>query len=178
MLGNGSRAPTPTSKGGVDWRKTKAGRGWERYPLAVGATALCSAVYRLTLHNWVHTSTKWRWLEDPEQESRGTDRAGYLSPSHLNCPPSLPPSLHLLHPFSQVSLWEGRAPAASSGSKGPVDGFCLHFLLILYSTMVIGSSGRVCIWCNDPPPHTHKPPLHLPSPHPVESSLKDLLLMS
>lgn len=43
---------------------------WKRYPLALGATALCSAVYHLTLHNWVHTSTKWRSLWRP------TDREG------------------------------------------------------------------------------------------------------
>lgn len=50
----------------------------ERYPLAVGAAVLCSAVYHLTLHNWVYTSTKWRSLWRPTDRGRG---AGcYLSP--------------------------------------------------------------------------------------------------
>ena len=84
---------------GVDGRKTKGtlGRG-KRYPLAVGATVLCSAVYHLTLHNWVHTSTKWRSSWRPtDREGRVYQRERWrmlpvtcavLSPSFFSCLPS------------------------------------------------------------------------------------------
>lgn len=141
----------------------------KRYPLAAGATELCSAVYHLTLHNWVHASTKWRWLWRP------TDKQGRVYQRERRRR-MLPVTCTVLPPCCVCLCGEKR----TNWLIWVCGGFCLHFLLFLYNTMVIGRSGRVCIWCNKPTLH-HPNPLLLfiyPAPHPVESSLKDLLLMS
>lgn len=122
---------------------------WKRYLLAVGATVLCSAVYHLTLYNWVHTSTKWRWLWRPTEVREGRvfqrERRRMLPVTCTVLPPCV------LFP----SLWTETDKLTHLCPRG----FCLHFLLILYNTMVIGRSGRVCIWCNNPPssPSTIQP---------------------
>lgn len=83
---------------------------WKRYPLAVGATVLCSAVYHLTLHNWVHTSTKWRSMWRPtEREGRVYQRERQRT-LLVTCT-VLPPC------FFSVSV-EGNGQTVSSASEG------------------------------------------------------------
>lgn len=143
---------------------------WKRYPLAVGATVLCvlpciTLPYIIGLIRAPNGARCGAQQTQRAEFTRGRDGGCYLSPV-----------LSSLLVFFFLSLWRKTDKLTHLRLRG----FCLHFLLILYNTMVIGRSGRVCIWCNKlPPPLSHPtPPLHLPSPHPVESSLKDLLLMS
>ena len=123
-----------------------------------------SPLYHLTLHNLIRMSTKWRRLWRPNQSLLKGDVEDVTR--------------HLHRPASSLFFClcgEKRTKLACLGLMG----FCLHFPLLPNDTMVIGRSGCVCIWCSNSPPRL--PPsntLHLPSPHPVESSLKDLLLMS
>lgn len=130
---------------------------WKRYPHGVGATVQCSAAYHLTLCNWVHTSTKWRLLW------RQRDREGRVYQWERRR--TLLVTCTVLPPHFLLSLWRETDKMTHLCPRS----FCLHFLLILYNTMVIGRSGRVCIWCNTPPPpppSNPTPPLHLPSPPP------------
>lgn len=112
------------------------------------------AVYHLTLYNWAHTSTKWRWLRRQRQGGQ----------SLLGQREDVPPHLYRL-PFSADTLW--------SKPDKPThllrSGFCLRVLLIACNTMVIGRVG-VCASGATPLRRSHHPapalPLRLPSPPP------------
>lgn len=106
----------------------------EQYPPAVGTEARRSAVYHLSLYNWAHTSTKWRWLRRQMQGGQ-----------------SLPGR-------REDVTWTGFLSLQTLWSKTDklthllCSGSCLHLLFIACNTMVIGRGGRMCIWCYTPPP--------------------------
>ena len=71
----------------------------EQISTCLRGCGLCSAVYHLTLHNWVHTSTKWRSLWRP------TDMEGRVCQRRMS-------------PYCPLSLWTETDKTDSSGSEG------------------------------------------------------------
>lgn len=149
---------TPAHRG-VDCMKTKGTRG-HGTDIHLLQGLLCRVLKCINLPYIIGS------IRAPNGAACGAQQAVYTRGIETGCylsPVRLPSSLF-------KSLWRETASLNLSG-------FCLHFFLILYNTMVIGTSGRVCIWCNNPPIQTHSSSSST-HPHPVESSLKDLLLMS